>query len=270
MKIAILGAGGFIGKALADHLASHGEQVARIGRPEFELTDPTTFASIPADAEVLVHAAGSVGNGGVELRKVNVESAYYLGKYLSQNSKASAVVYLSSGAVFGQWSKGRLTCSSRLKPIGSYAISKLLAEELLGHWLRQRNFIRLRLFFPFGPGQRPPRLIPGLIKRIAAEETVVLNTDDGRPFINPIHVNDLVRQIYRIVQSPVDDCYNLGGAATYSIREIAEKIGKHLQKEVKFSVRHNDVGNIVCEPAFADEADFDAQLAETIARADYI
>lgn len=273
MKIAILGSAGFTGAALAQYFEDRGQEVFRLSRPQFDLTDRSTFNCIAQDTEVLIHAAGCVGEGWSEeaLWKVNVESTYHLAQYVNTHCRMPLVIYLSSGAVYGIQSEDALTCASPLQPQGLYAVSKFLAEQTLGALLRTQ-LIRVRLFFPFGPGQRPPRLIPGLIQRIARGEAVELNTSEGRPFINPIFIDMLVRQISQIIKSPERHCYNLGGSRVCSIRQIAEVIGKELKVDVKFTIKERVTGNSKCQPDFlgSGEDSFEHQLASVIRAADYL
>jgi nucleoside-diphosphate-sugar epimerase len=264
MRVAVLGATGFVGNALVKFFVERGDEVVPLRRPNFDLTDPGTFTSIPNACDVLIHAAGAVGDNAPYVRKVNFESAYYLSRYLNEQTGIPLFVYLSTGGVYGMRSEIKLTCNSRLHPEGPYAISKLLAEEVFSSTLAGRKCVRLRLFFPFGPGQQSTRLIPGLIARVAAGETVTLNTGDGRPLINPIHIDALAKQIAQIIEAPERDCYNLGGATAVSIREIAELIGTRLNTKVNFSVQAKDTGNLHCEPEFQDETDFEEALFEVV------
>lgn len=273
MKITILGAAGFTGSALAQYFENRGQEVFRLTRPRFDLTDPSTFNCIPADTEVLIHAAGCVGEGWPEetLWKVNVESTYHLAQYVNTQCRTPLFIYLSSGAVYGLQPEEALTCASPLQPQGLYAVSKFLAEQTLSVLLRTQ-LLRVRLFFPFGPGQRPPRLIPSLIQRIARGQAVDLNTNEGRPFINPIFIDTLVSQISQIIASPERPCYNIGGSRVCSIRQIAEAIGKELKVEVKFTVKEKLVGDSKCQPDFLEPGgdNFEQQLASMIHTADYL
>lgn len=274
MKIAILGASGFIGSALARRLEAAGENVIRLCRPDFDLSSPDTFSRISADTDVVVHAAGLVGRSGDNdmLWRVNSISAYYLADYLNCYCKPNLVLYLSSGAVYGM-SSDVLTSESPLRPSDVYGTSKVIAESLLSTHL-QCPVVHLRLFFPFGPNQKPPRLVPGLIEKIARGEPVELNTQEGLPVINPIFINTLIEQIIAIMRTSSSSRrtrLNLGGIYAFSIRNIAEIIGSLLSKKPEFVIKHAQVQNILCEPYSRRSAeDFRRQLAVTVEHAGYI
>ena len=103
MRFTILGASGFVGSALTRHLERNGEQVVPLSRPSFDLTAPRTFSLIPQNTDILIHAAGHVGNAPNDsvIWEVNVESTYYLIQYLNANCRPRLLVFFSSGAVYG-------------------------------------------------------------------------------------------------------------------------------------------------------------------------
>lgn len=270
MKITILGSSGFIGSALSRYLEENGEQVIRLKRPDFDLNLPSTFTQIPSDTDIVIHAATCVGNDldGL-IWKTNVISTYYLIQYLNTQNHPCLVIYLSSGAVYGAQSRP-ITLSSPLCPDSLYGISKLLAEYMIGKILRSKSVI-LRLFFPFGPGQSPPRLIPRLIQQISKNKAVMINSQPG-PTINPIFINDLVYQITKIIQNPIYTHYNLGGSKTVSIRKISEIISQYLGKTLTFRIQDKPIEDLVCRPDLLceEELSFKEEVAMTIAKAEYI
>ena len=79
VEVVVLGANGFVGKNLVAHLTSREDyQVTALARPEFDLCKPASFNKIPLSTDVIVHAAGAVGNEVDEKLywEQNVVSAY--------------------------------------------------------------------------------------------------------------------------------------------------------------------------------------------------
>lgn len=270
-KVTILGATGFVGSRLAQHLEETGESVIRLNRPAFDLTVPDSLLQIPLDTQILIHAAGHMGDASQDkiIWKTNVESTYYLVRHLNTYGCPCLMVYLSSGAVYGMQPEA-VTCASPLRPNSLYGVSKLLAEQMIQKMLHAQAVI-LRLFFPFGPGQRPPRLIPRLIKRIYCGEPIEI-TSSGGPIINPIFISDLVEQIVQVMYAPVRTCYNLAGTTFRSIRQIAEASAYILGKTPHFIARTGEIANMMCQPDLlgGQGATFEEQLAVTIRQADYL
>lgn len=265
MKIGVLGASGFVGSALAEHLEKAGHEVTGLSRPDFELTRPATFSRIPADLETLILAAGHVGAAPQDrvLWRTNVEAVYALTEFLNKRGPPRLLVYLSSGAVYGR-SKAVLTRHSPTRPDDLYGLSKLLAEQILSSMLKTEAMI-LRLFFPFGPGQKPTRLIPRLIGRIRGGEPVDVTRDGGLK-INPLFIEVLVRQIAALLRRPGPAVHNLGGPAVRSIRQIAESLGGFLGKKPRFAVKEGAGGWLAGHPDLpsGEETDFERQLARTV------
>jgi len=268
----ILGGDGFIGSSLAPLLRDKGDRVTSLRRPAFDLTLPKTFGLMPAHTQVLVHAAGHVGGAPEDevLWQTNVKSTYYLARYLNQVVRPRLVVYLSSGAVYGTHAEP-ITASSMLRPLDLYGLSKLLSEATLQATLRARLVV-LRLFFPFGPGQRPPRLIPSLVQKVARGEPVDVYGAAGGLVINPIFINELTMQIAHIIREPKQTCYNLGGANTISIKEIVEAIGRCLGREPRLNFKEGNPERMVCVPDVRESPrmTFEEQLAEVVRKADYL
>ena len=81
------------------------------------------------------------------------------------------LVLVSSGAVY-HGLRGPVTPTTPLTPLHPYAVSKLAAERLaLAHAASGRlsDLVVLRLFHPFGPGERPTRLMPQFLTRFVTE-----------------------------------------------------------------------------------------------------
>lgn len=270
--VTILGTTGFVGSALVRYLEGKGEDLTLLDMPHFDLTCPETYNQIPRESDILIHAAGYVGSASQDsiLWKTNVESTYYLIRYLNASCRPHLVIYLSTGAVYGM-QLDAVTCDSSLRPVGLYAVSKLLSERMF-ETLLDCDLVILRLFFPFGPGQQPPRLIPRLIHQIARDQPLEINTTQGLPFINPIFIDELVRQISQIMHEPKRTYYNLGGPNAWSIRQIAEALAQLLGQQPKFMVKNTASGNMMCKPDLptSTQTTFEQHLAETVRRADYL
>ena len=120
-----------------------------------------------------------------------------------------------------------------MKPIGFYGLSKYQAEMLVTSyrpWFVS-TFI-LRLFFPYGPGQRRG-IVPRLMDSIRNKSPITIY-NDGTPAINPIFVNDVVHAIERAMFSDGHHTVNLCGDEVTHIGEISQFIGEVLQVEPLF------------------------------------
>jgi nucleoside-diphosphate-sugar epimerase len=264
-RIAVLGSNGFVGSALVKELIKNGELVDCLAKPDFDLIKPESYDRISPQTDILIHSAGHVGNAPTDdiLWKINVESCYYLSKHLQRLSNLKLFIFISSGAVYGMH-KHPISLYSKLNPESLYGLSKLLAEQIFKKLLPCRVII-LRLFFPFGPNQKVPRLIPSLIDKINHGEPVEIAGREGIT-INPIFIDNLVSNILNIINKPNKAIFNLGGSQSITIRRIAEIVGQTIGKIPNVQSNLNEAGAIVCIPDLQviKNSSIEAELTKTI------
>jgi UDP-glucuronate 4-epimerase len=108
------------------------------------------------------------------------------------------LVLVSSGAVY-HGLKGPVAPTSPLNPLHPYAVSKLAAERLaLAHAAAGNlaGLVVLRLFHPFGPGERPTRLIPQLLTRFVTDgQRSFRLRGDGRTLMDVQPIDSVARAI---------------------------------------------------------------------------
>ena len=245
--ITILGATGFIGSSLHSRLLKEGRDCTGLSRPSFDLNKPSTYTVIPEDTRILIHSAGPAGPEYPEKNIWHecVQATYDLLEFLRKERRVERLLYISSGAVYKP-SQSILTEKSPLGPSNIYGMSRLLSEKIIETKFAD-SALRIRVFFPFGPKQKTPRLIPGLIDKIRKGEIISLNNKSGLPKINPIYIDDLTDQIMNFIEGQIPSVINLGGSERVTIRELAELIGKLLGKEPQFEVHSKDVLNFYCK-----------------------
>lgn len=192
-RLGIIGASGFVGRAVLRALAriAPGIEAVALDRPDFDLTKPATWAGLTQHFDCVLHAAGRSDGPGQEIFDVNARNIGALAERCAA-ADVRKFVYLSTGAVYGACAEPT-TPDTPQKPNGDYALSKWLAEKKLQETFRGILHI-LRLYFPYGRGQKPPRLVPMLCDRIARGEPIRCNPDGG-PRINLAHVDDLAQAI---------------------------------------------------------------------------
>jgi nucleoside-diphosphate-sugar epimerase len=95
-------------------------------------------------------------------------------------------------------------------------------KEALYHALEARggDFAWARIFFVYGPGDRPGRLVPHVLATLARGEPAEPRTGGLRR--DYVHVEDLAAQIVRILGSGVRGAINTGTGRAVSVSEIFE------------------------------------------------
>ncbi len=232
--LAIIGAEGFVASHLRGYLTSANDRMAvqSLSRETFDLTRPAEWHSLAQGTEVVVHAAARMSGPLYDVYNTNALSAHHLVDFLNARG-VRRLIYFSSGAIYGPTSS-RTTPSTPPAPEGAYAVSKYLAEQkFLERFSGQVNI--LRLYFPYGPGQRAPRLVPRIVKLIEERQTVRCNPDGG-PWVSLTHVEDICKVVadYVLRDDGAPEIVNIAPREPVSLRSLAEAIGSVVGKRPVF------------------------------------
>jgi UDP-glucose 4-epimerase len=247
MNVAVIGAGGFIGRRLCEHLKLEGCSVAHISSAKPGGIDPGTGGldpafELPGDLDAVVYLAQSPyssrpKNQAHHVLAVNVVSAVQVAEHAARRG-VRRFIYTSTGNVYAPSFQARVE-TDPLSTDSWYALSKVHAEQCLLALPVELDVSILRLFGVYGPGQQG-RLIPNLIQRVTNDEPVLLQPgadQTAEPHglrISLIHVDDIVAVINRGLQVDLPPVMNVASDETYSIFEIASEIGKVFGFEPNF------------------------------------
>jgi len=229
LKVAVIGAGGFVGKRLCDSLKKDETVnfVVSLVRQEFDLTNSDTWGSLDNSVDCVVHAAVLSEGNMYDIYNVNCLNIGSFSTYCNSLG-IKKIIYLSTGAS---------NAPNNLQ--GNYALSKYLAERKISEQYTGHLNI-LRLYFPYGEGQTEMRLIPKLISRVKNGEVITCNHDGGPSF--PVgHIDDLVKVITQdfIVRDNPNKIINVASDQIMSISDMVESISLSLNKEAKMDPSGN-------------------------------
>ena len=255
MKVLVTGASGFIGRNLLPRLSSSHELfpvvrdadaiAAQWGRPVVaNLVEKLPETELPDEIDVVIHLAQSNAGfpaGAKDLFAVNTASTQNLLDY-ARKAGARRFVLASSGDVYGK-AAGLLTESDQARPAGYYATTKYASELLVNSYSDCLAPCILRLFHPYGPGQRG-RLIPKLAARIARREPVEVDKVGG-PSVSPIYVDDVVDAFEKVLDSSGSGLFNVAGDRRLSMMELAREIGVVIGVEPLFWDRGGDPADMM-------------------------
>ena len=250
MNFLITGAAGFLGSALANRLAREGHQVR--GMDDLSAGDPQSLSpdvlftrgdvndrpklwTLLQDVDCVYHLAARV---------LVSESVLYPREYNSVNVGGTVslmeamrdvgvrrVVFVSSGAVYGDQDEQPLYEQDPPNPHSPYAVSKLSAE----HYVRTIGnlwaieTVSLRVFNAYGPGQHlppsHPSVIPNFIRQAVRGGTLVVHSD-GRQTRDYVFVDDVVNAM--VAAATADEInrlvINVGSGVETSVRELAKMV----------------------------------------------
>ena len=250
MNFLITGAAGFLGSALANQLAREGHQVRALddlstGEPQAlvedvhftrgDVNDRPKLWTLLQDVDCVYHLAARVFVAESLLyprqyNAVNVGGTVSLMEAM-RDVGVSRVVFISSGAVYGDQQEQPVNEQMRPQPHSPYAVSKLAAEYYVNTIgaLWGIDTVILRVFNAYGPGQMiPPAhapLIPNFLRQAVRGGTLVIH-GDGRQTRDFVYVSDVVRAMIAAATAPNlnQGVINIGSGQETSVRQVAEQI----------------------------------------------
>ena len=206
LRVAVVGATGFVGSAVVTALATAGIQCIAVARgaryPDVpgvlfahaDLTDPGSLAAALAGADVVIHAASYTGDDAAQCVTVNVDGTENL-LAAAARTGVRRVLYISTVGVYGLGPHSGIGENEAAPaPVSAVSASRLTAEQRV---LDQGGCV-VRPGFVHGPGDR--WFVPGLVRILG---TLGAWVDEGRPRVSIIAVTDLARLVADLaVRSP--------------------------------------------------------------------
>ena len=227
--VIVTGAGGFLGRALVEHLRGEGVEVFAPPRSELDWTDPPAVAqAMRGGPKVLYHLASS----GVSAS--DADDAAIVGAELAMASAIASrmtpggrLIYAGSMAEYGH--AGRLAETNGVAPGNAYARAKVEAGLLLATFSRERDFrlVHARLFGLYGPGEGERRLLPSILAALQAGREIALS--DGRQRRDFVHVADAAAVLAALALHPAPPVLvNVGTGRAVEVRAVALALAAEL------------------------------------------
>ncbi len=250
MNFLVTGAAGFLGSALANRLAKEGHQVRGLddlsagdpGRLEpdvmfsrGDVTDRPKLWTVLQDIDCVYHLAARVSVPESvlyprEYNAVNVGGTVSLMEAI-RDVGVQRVVFISSGAVYGDRGDQPLAEKAVADPRSPYAVSKLAAEyyvRTIGA-LWGIETVALRVFNAYGPGQPLPAahapVIPHFLRSTVRGGTLVIH-GRGEQTRDFVYLTDIVEAMVSAATAPTVDksVINVGSGVETSIRKLAQEV----------------------------------------------
>lgn len=226
----ISGATGLVGSALIKALATDAPVIGLSRSPSsdqpYKFVECDIREAVPdlaeAEGAVVIHCAA-------EIRSANWDD-HWQGNVLATKNmldwavrhKAKRVIFLSSGAVYGDTQGKKARETDIVNPTGNYALSKYLAEELCRSYEKIFSLpvVIHRLYFPFDVSQKTG-VFGFLYNAIQNQNAIRLNVN-GSPDMSITAVEDVVSAIkFSADHSFACGTYNLCGDEVLNVQEIA-------------------------------------------------
>lgn len=216
-----------------------------------DITDEKFLKSLDNDFDIIIHLAAKAGvrpsiDNPVGYQNTNVNGTLSLLEF-ARKTKVKKFVFASSSSVYGVNQNLPWCEDENLLPISPYASTKLSCENI-GHVyssLFDMQFIALRFFTVYGPGQRPDLAIHKFFKLILENQAISVY-GDGKTFRDYTYVDDICDGII----SSLDynelkfDIFNLGNNEKISLVDLINKISNITNKEVKINFLAEQQGDV--------------------------
>lgn len=179
MTVVVLGSGGRLGGALVRHLRQSGRRVVAFDHRALDLTRPEIIRDRlePLQFDAVVNAAALTSLEACEEDPVQADAANARGPALVASlcaARGARLVHVSTDYVYDGARPGSRTEDDPVAPLGHYARSKLLGEQLVMENSGGRALIA-RTSWIFGPDR--PAFPDSIIKRARREPRVQAVSD---------------------------------------------------------------------------------------------
>lgn len=292
MRFLVTGASGFIGTQVVQGLLKRNHQVVAISsQPQPVLAggiqwiqadllnaNSVDYAVETAAAEGFIHCAWDTTPGTYWTTTANLTwtaaSLNLINAF--QHFGGRRLVVLGTSAEYS-WNtvESLRETGSCIAPQTLYGICKNSLREIIQCWAPARglSWAWARVFCPFGPEEKPARLIPKIIKRLVTENE--LKFDSGRLVRDFMSVVDLGDACAALAESALEGPINIASGQDTSIRGLVTQIATELGyvHKLKFDLLPDptsepfrivaDVARLRDELRWWPAASFDSRLAET-------
>jgi UDP-glucose 4-epimerase len=269
LNFLVTGAAGFLGSTLANTLVKTGHQVR--GLDDLSTGDPSRLNpdvlftrgdvqdrpklwTLLQDVECVYHLAARVSVQESilyprEYNQVNVGGTVSLMEAM-RDVGVRRVVFVSSGAVYGEQKQQPVAESAIPNPDSPYAVSKLSAENYvrtIGSLWKIETVI-LRVFNAYGPGQPLPAAHAPVVARFLRQATgggsLVIH-NGGFQTRDYVYIDDAVDCMAAAATAPNVDrqIINIGSGVETSVLALADQI-IHLVKQGEILKSPQDVGGV--------------------------
>ena len=242
-RLAITGAGGFIGSALVERAHRQGLGMrAHLGPPDAPvhapppgveslraaIDDPSAVRALLRGADVVVHLAGPASVAASWRDPLGCVRAHVDGTAnvleACRAERVGRFVYLSSAEVYAAGGEDPVAEDAPVGPRSPYGAAKLAAEHLVGAWAQGCGMTAhvLRLFSVFGPRQKGG-VVEQICRQALAGPIELTDPDVVRDFCFVDDVAEAVLEAARATAEAGVVTLNIGRGEGIRVGELAAR-----------------------------------------------
>ena len=235
-RAVILGASGFLGRAVQGELARAGVEVVAHSSKTLDLTRPEAAAVLAGQLDpgtVLVFASALTPDRGqtLDTYTANVAMAATVARALER--QPAPCVYISSDAVYG-FDVNPVTEETAVAPGGYYALAKYTGEKLLEYAAGAKGLplLSLRVAALFGPGDPHGSYGPNGFARSLARDRSIRIFGQGEEERDHVYVDDVARLAVALMRADARGVVNVATGRSLSFAQVVEEYRKLVPYEV--------------------------------------
>lgn len=223
-RVVIVGAGGFVGKAVTDRLLARGAHVIGITRQNVDLLSDAAAAWLTSilrkgDTLVMIAAKAPVKTNSMLIDNLRMMAAVCtaLGSVPVEH-----VIYVSSDAVYAD-ADIPLNEASCSHPTSLHGVMHLARETMLANaWKAPLCILRPTLIY--GAADPHNGYGPNRFRRLANRGEEIVLFGEGEERRDHVYIDDVAEVIARCVFHKSEGILNIATGTVVSFREIAERI----------------------------------------------
>jgi nucleoside-diphosphate-sugar epimerase len=236
-RVLVTGATGYIGRHAVAALERRGHEVVAVGSKQADLLAPdgAERAVALADADTLLHLAWYAEHGRFWTAPENLDwvgaSLRLLRAFAAAGGRRAVIA--GSCAEYG-WERLDGPCVEGVTPLAPatlYGAAKHATHVAAAAYAAQEGLSLAwgRVFFSFGPGEAPGRLVAAVARGLLAGEEVPVS--EGSQVRDFIAVEELGAAFAALVSSEVEGAVNVASGRGVPVREIVAMVAREAGRE---------------------------------------
>jgi len=243
--ILITGVAGFIGSSIAKKIKNKyklfGIDNLSTGKKtnipkevtfyKLDLSKKNCLKNFPR-VDYIMHLAGQSSadksfNSPILDLQQNTQSTLNIIEY-AKRKKVKKIIYASSMSVYGNIIKKNLSENENVNPVSFYGVSKLSSEKYLSLLSPNVNYLILRMFNVYGPGQNLKDLNQGMVSIYLSQylyKKKILVKGSVERIRDFIYIDDVVNIWVKSINNNIkNEIFNVGTGIGYSVKNLIKLI----------------------------------------------
>jgi len=225
-RVVIVGASGFIGRALVERLAAAGTPVLPLGRDRVDLTGEDAAAKLVSglrldDAVVFLAALTPDRGRGISPFLANLKMAAAVCTALEQTPPLH-LVYVSSDAVY-PFQAALINEASCAEPTDLYGAMHIARELMMKQFVKVPVAV-LRPTLIYGAGDPHNSYGPNRLRRMAHKDRRITLFGEGEETRDHIYIDDVIALIELVLRHRSCGLLNLATGHSVSYAELAKLV----------------------------------------------